>query len=82
MSFTTVAALARDNSFPMVIVVTGISTPLLDQSTRRLEQDLRLQENRKWRLFRNPSLLTAKASPTCSPTGGTGDCQNIAARLS
>ena len=54
MSFTTVAALARDNGFPMVIVVTGISTPLLDQSTRRLEQDLRLQENRKWRLFRNP----------------------------
>ena len=54
MSFTTVAALARDNSFPMVIVVTGVSTPLLDQSTRRLEQDLRLQENRKWRLFRNP----------------------------
>lgn len=54
MSFTTVAALARDNSFPMVIVVTGISNPLLDQSTRRLEQDLRLQENRKWRLFRNP----------------------------
>lgn len=54
MSFTTVAALARDNSFPMVIVVTGTSTPLFDQSTRRLEQDLRLQENRKWRLFRNP----------------------------
>ncbi len=54
MSFTTVAALARDNSYPIVIVITGVSNPLLDQSTRRLEQDLRLQENRKWRLFRNP----------------------------
>src|ERR1022692_1101460 len=53
MSFTTVAALARDNSYPMVIVITGISNPLLDQSTRRLEEDLRLQ-TRKWRLFRNP----------------------------
>src|SRR5579862_1050113 len=41
MSFTTVAALARDNGYPMVIVITGISNPLLDQSTRRLEQDLR-----------------------------------------
>ena len=41
-------------AIPMVIVITGISNPLLDQSTRRLEQDLRLQENRKWRLFRNP----------------------------
>jgi hypothetical protein len=56
MSFTTVAALARDNSYPVVIVITGISNPLLDQSTRRLEQDLRLQDNRKWRLFRNPKL--------------------------
>jgi len=56
LSFTTVAALARDNSYPMVIVITGVSTPLLDQSTRRLEQDLRLHDNRKWRLFRNPKL--------------------------
>ena len=54
LSFTTVAALARDNSYPMVIVITGVSNPLLDQPTQRLEQDLRLQNNRKWRLFRNP----------------------------
>jgi hypothetical protein len=54
LSFTTVAALARDNSYPLVIVITGVSNPLLDQSTQRLEQDLRLQNNRKWRLFRNP----------------------------
>jgi len=54
LSFTAVAALARDNSYPMIIVITGISNPLLDQSTQRLEQDLRLQNNRKWRLFRNP----------------------------
>jgi hypothetical protein len=54
LSFTAVAALARDNSYPMVIVITGVSNPLLDQSTQRLEQDLRLQDNRKWRLFRNP----------------------------
>jgi hypothetical protein len=54
LSFTAVAALARDNSYPMVIVITGVSNPLLDQSTQRLEQDLRLQNNRKWRLFRNP----------------------------
>lgn len=54
LSFTAVAGLARDNSYPMVIVVTGVSNPLLDQSTQRLERDLRLQQNRKWRLFRNP----------------------------
>jgi hypothetical protein len=49
-----VAALARDNGYPMVIVITGIATNLLDQSTRRLEKDLQLQANRKWRLFLNP----------------------------
>src|SRR5882672_9296706 len=54
MSFTTVAALARDNGYPMVIVITGIATNLLGQSLRRLEADLRLQTNRKWRLFLNP----------------------------
>jgi hypothetical protein len=54
LSFTTVAALARDNGYPMVIVITGTATNLLDQSTGRLETDLGLQSNRKWRLFLNP----------------------------
>ena len=54
LSFTAVAALARDNAYPMVIVITGIATNLLGQSRGRLETDLRLQTNRKWRLFLNP----------------------------
>lgn len=54
LSFTTVAALARDNGYPLVIVITGIATNLLGQSTKRLEDDLQLQTNRKWRLFLNP----------------------------
>ncbi len=54
LSFTAVAALARDNGFPMVIVITGTATNLLDQSRGRLEADLRLQSNRKWRMFLNP----------------------------
>jgi hypothetical protein len=56
LSFTTVAALARDNGYPLVIVITGIGTNLLGQSTKRLEDDLQLQTNRKWRLFQNPKL--------------------------
>ncbi len=57
MSFTTVAALARDNNYQMVIVITGISVPLLDQSTERLTRDLRLgaRNDRKWQRFTNPS---------------------------
>lgn len=50
MSFTTVAALARDNGYRMVIVITGTTTPLLRQSAGRLRQDLSLEQlGRRWR---------------------------------
>ena len=42
LSFTTVAALARDNGYRMVIVITGTSVILRDQSTQRLEENLDL----------------------------------------
>jgi hypothetical protein len=57
MSFETVAALARDNGFHMVIVVAGTSNPLFEQSTGRLRRDLRLDEpgrERRWIHFPNP----------------------------
>ena len=58
MSFETVTALARDNGFQIVIVVAGISNPLLDQSTARLHRDLGLDDQnrpRRWMHFQNPS---------------------------
>lgn len=58
MSFETVVTLARDNAFPIVIVVAGISTSLLRQSTDRLCRDLRLDDPnrpRRWIQFENPS---------------------------
>lgn len=58
MSFETVAALARDNAFQIVIVVAGTANPLLEQSTGRLRRDLRLDEPdraRRWIQFQNPS---------------------------
>lgn len=57
MSFTTVAALARDNGYRLVIVITGISTPLFEQSTARLSRDLQIltRPDRKWKHFSNPS---------------------------
>lgn len=56
LSFTTVTALARDNRFHLVVVMTGISIPLYDQSSRRLRRDLRLDtpRDRKWMMFTNP----------------------------
>lgn len=58
LSFTTVMALARDNGFPLVIVVAGISKPLLDQSTKRIRRDLRIDEidgSLNWKLYTNPT---------------------------
>lgn len=57
MSFTTVAALARDNAYQMIIVIAGTSVPLLRQSTDRLLKDLRLltRRDRRWQHFENPT---------------------------
>lgn len=57
LSFTTVIGLARDNGFPLVIVVAGTKTPLLRQSTERLERDLDIRREsgaQVWRLLTNP----------------------------
>jgi len=62
MSFETVIVLARDNGFQIVIVVTGTSNPLFEQSTGRLRRDLRLDEadrERRWIHFENPSAADA-----------------------
>jgi hypothetical protein len=56
MSFTTVAALARDNGYRIVIVLTGITRNLFEQSTERLRQDLRVDNStdRAWKPLDNP----------------------------
>ncbi|MEH1842112.1 MAG: Z1 domain-containing protein [Nostoc sp.] len=56
MSFTTVAALACDNGYRMVIVIGGTKTNLFKQSNDRLKKDLRLdtRSDRKWKYFENP----------------------------
>jgi len=56
LSFTTVAALARDNGYRMVIVITGTSSlPLLHQSTGRLKDDLDIPCS-AWKLFTSDAL--------------------------
>ena len=57
MSFETAIALARDNSFQVVIVIAGTSNLLLKQSTERICSDLKLDDphrTRRWRQFTNP----------------------------
>jgi hypothetical protein len=59
LNFTTVAALARDNAYPLVIVIAGTSVPLFRQSTNRLIRDLGISSRRgarRWRHVANPSM--------------------------
>ena len=55
LSFTAVAALARDNGYQIVIAIAGTSINLRDQSTKRLEDDLNLltRADRKWQHFKS-----------------------------
>jgi len=59
LSFTTLAALARDSEYQLVIVIAGTSVNLVNQSTDRLRRDLRLNTrfDRKWTLLQNPSRI-------------------------
>lgn len=58
LSFTTVTALARDNNYPVIIVLAGTSVPLFNQSRDRLSQDLRCSDstapNRGFLILENP----------------------------
>jgi len=59
LSFTTLTAMARDNDYKMVIILGGISINLLEQSTKRVREDLRIDERygyeQKWIQFTNPN---------------------------
>src|SRR5258708_9688170 len=56
VSFTTVAALARDNGFRLVIICSGVNVNLYEQSRDRLRRDLRIDErkDRAWLFIDNP----------------------------
>ncbi|HEX6534008.1 MAG TPA: Z1 domain-containing protein [Gemmatimonadaceae bacterium] len=53
LSFTTVAALARDNGFRLVIALTGTSVYLFGQSVGRLTEDLQLNEPGGWKPYQS-----------------------------
>ena len=63
LSFTTVTALARDNDYRIVIVITGTVKILNNQSVKRLANLLRItsRSDFAWRLLRNPKGTQAQA---------------------
>jgi hypothetical protein len=54
LSFETVTALARDNEFQLIIVLAGVKTNLLNQTTDRMADDLGVRASRGWVLIDNP----------------------------
>ena len=51
LSFTSLAALARDNRFRLVILLAGTTNNLVEQSFDRLKDDLDIAGAREWNLF-------------------------------
>ena len=58
LSFATVTALARDNRYQLVIIITGTAKILNSQSVKRLTTLLRIGSRRDfaWQMLRNPGL--------------------------
>lgn len=55
LSYEGLICLARDNGIPLVVVVSGVSNPLLDQGAGRLDEDLELAAPGAWLHRTNPS---------------------------
>jgi hypothetical protein len=63
LSYEAVIALARDNGFALVVVISGISNPLLDQGVRRLRRDLTEADENGWNF-----LINAATDPQAEST--------------
>lgn len=51
LSFTSLAALARDNKYRVVVLLAGTTNNLVEQSFDRLKKDLDIDGTRDWKLF-------------------------------
>jgi hypothetical protein len=51
LSFTGLAALARDNQYRLIILLAGTTNNLVEQSHTRLKEDLNIDSTREWKLF-------------------------------
>jgi len=55
-SYITLSSLARENGYAIVVVVTGMSVPLFEQSTRDIKTALQAAGKRSWLFLENPGL--------------------------
>jgi hypothetical protein len=64
MSYEGLICLARDNHYPVVVVVSGVSNPLLAQGRGRLRADLSRAYKGAWLFLENPQLDDDKSQAT------------------
>lgn len=87
LSFTTLTALARDNNYQIVIIIGGTSVNLLDQSTKRVRKDLRIDSRygfeQRWTQITNPhthediDTITNALDQWANPTFPNDRCRTI-----
>lgn len=87
LSFTTLTALARDNYYQIIIILGGISVNLLEQSTKRVRKDLRIDSRygfeQKWTQITNPhsqedfDTITTVLDQWANPTFPNERCKTI-----
>lgn len=87
LSFTTLTALARDNNYQIVVIIGGTSVNLLDQSTKRVRRDLRIDSRfgfeQRWTQITNPhtqedfDTITNALDQWANPTFPNERCRTI-----
>jgi len=85
MSFTTLAAMASDNDYQLIIIIAGISTILSQQSFDRMTNDLRINSryDRRWTIIQNPETsvnrdtIEAKLRQWADPTYPRENCSTV-----
>ena len=85
LSFTSVAALANDNEYQIVIIIAGTSIPLSEQSFERMKKDLRVDTrfDRKWTIIKNAGshedtdLIHMKLDQWADPTFPRENCSTL-----
>ena len=82
LSFTALSALAQDNAYQLIIVITGTSVNLFKQSSDRLKDDLRLTgRERSWKYYSSTAFDPRKLEASMSPSGaGEATSTSVIAR--
>jgi hypothetical protein len=75
MSFTTLAALAHDNNYGLIIILAGTKNNLIEQTVSRIQSDLQISEESvgRWIIFKNPQMEDGTGPRLCRAINAWAD---------